>query len=72
MGAWTFIDRRLEAIMIEHGMSPDRPRYIGRAEAAAPATGLMQRHMEEQAMLVDVALTLPLKQIVRRSRGKAS
>ena len=72
MGAWTFIDRRLEAIMIEHGMSPDRPRYIGRAEAAAPATGLMQRHMEEQAMLVDDALTLPLKQIVRRSRGKAS
>ena len=72
MGAWTFIDRRLEAIMIEHGMSPDRPRYIGRVEAAAPATGLMQRHMEEQAMLVDDALTLPLKQIVRRNRGKAS
>ena len=72
MGAWTFIDRRLEAIMNEHGMSPDRPRFIGRVEAAAPATGLIQRHMEEQAILVDDALTLPLKQIVRRSRGKAN
>jgi 2-oxoglutarate dehydrogenase E1 component len=61
MGAWTFIDRRLEAIMTEHGMTPDRPRYIGRPAAAAPATGIMQRHLEEQAKLVDEALTLPLK-----------
>ena len=61
MGAWTFIDRRLEAIMTEHGMTPDRPRYIGRPAAAAPATGIMQRHLEEQAKLVDEALTLPVK-----------
>lgn len=71
MGAWTFIDRRLEAIMIEHGMTPDRPRYVGRPEAAAPATGIMARHMEEQAKLVDEALTLPPKPKARRTRRRA-
>ena len=72
MGAWTFIDRRLEAIMIEHGMNPDRPRYVGRADAAAPATGLMQRHLQEQAKLVDDALTVPPKSKTRKTtrRGK--
>ena len=70
MGAWTFIDRRLEAIMIEHGMSPDRPRYVGRPDAAAPATGIMQRHLEEQAKLVDEALTLPPKPKARRASRK--
>ena len=67
MGAWTFIDRRLEAIMIAHGMNPDRPRYVGRADAAAPATGLMQRHLQEQAKLVDDALTLPPKPKTRKT-----
>ncbi len=67
MGAWTFIDRRLEAIMIAHGMNPDRPRYVGRADAAAPATGLMQRHLQEQAKLVDDALTLPPKPKARKT-----
>ncbi len=33
-----------------------RPRYVGRAEAASPATGLFKRHAEEQARLVDDAL----------------
>ena len=70
MGAWTFIDRRLEAIMTEHGMTPDRPRYIGRPAAAAPATGIMQRHLEEQAKLVDEALTLPLKTKADRESRK--
>ena len=29
-----------------------RPRFVGRAEAASPATGLFKRHVEEQARLV--------------------
>ena len=59
MGAWTFVDRKIEAIMRELGMDHHRPRYVGRAEAAAPATGLMSRHLREQAALVDESLTLP-------------
>ena len=34
-----------------------RPRYAGRPEAAAPATGLLRRHNQEQAKLVDEALS---------------
>ena len=33
-----------------------RPRFVGRAEAAAPATGLFKRHAQEQTQLVDEAL----------------
>jgi len=32
---------------------------VGRPAAAAPATGLLRRHVKEQAALIDAALTLP-------------
>jgi len=38
------------------GLDGRRPRYIGRPAAAAPATGLMARHMAEQKAIVDAAL----------------
>jgi 2-oxoglutarate dehydrogenase E1 component len=58
MGAWTFIDRRLEAVLTGIDHTSKRPVYVGRFEAAAPATGLLKRHNLEQARLVDEALTL--------------
>ena len=59
MGAWRFIDRKLEAAMAEvPKLKAARPRYMGRAEAASTATGVMKRHIAEQAKLVDDALTL--------------
>jgi 2-oxoglutarate dehydrogenase E1 component len=33
-----------------------RPRFVGRAEAASPATGLFKRHVDEQVQLVTAAL----------------
>ena len=57
MGAWTFIDRRLEEVQQEIGARQARPRYVGRAEAASPATGSLARHRKEQAALVEEALT---------------
>ena len=57
-GAWTFVDRRIEAVMRDIGMTPDRPRYVGRPESASPATGLNARHVAEQKRLVDEALSL--------------
>jgi 2-oxoglutarate dehydrogenase E1 component len=50
MGAWTFIDRRIEKL-------GRRARYAGRAEAASPATGLAKTHAAEQGVLVNEALT---------------
>ena len=56
MGAWTFADRRIEAVLTGLGQKAQRPVYVGRPDAAAPATGLLKRHNAEQAKLVDEAL----------------
>jgi 2-oxoglutarate dehydrogenase E1 component len=55
-GSWTFIDRRLENVLTELKHKSTRPVYVGRPEAAAPATGSLKRHTAEQAKLVDEAL----------------
>ena len=56
MGAWNFVDRRIEAVLAGLDIAAKRPIYAGRAEAASPATGLFRRHVEEQAHLVAAAL----------------
>ncbi len=58
MGAWSFLDRRLEKVLIEADIKAKRPLYIGRPEAASPATGLVSRHLFEQNLLVSQALNL--------------
>jgi 2-oxoglutarate dehydrogenase E1 component len=55
MGAWYFVDRRIERAL---SGTNARPIYIGRPEAASPATGSARTHVKEQADLVDRALTL--------------
>ncbi len=56
MGAWNFVDRRIERVLAGLDIAAKRPRFVGRAEAASPATGLFKRHVEEQAQLVTAAL----------------
>jgi 2-oxoglutarate dehydrogenase E1 component len=56
MGAWNFVDRRIEQVLAELGGAATRPRFVGRAEAASPATGFFKRHLTEQAQLVEEAL----------------
>jgi 2-oxoglutarate dehydrogenase E1 component len=56
MGAWNFVDRRIEQALGGLDVASKRPRFAGRAEAASPATGLFKRHVEEQAHLVAEAL----------------
>ena len=69
MGCWTFLDRRLENVLIELDGACRRPRYVGRAEAASPATGNHGRHVREQQKLVDEALTVSAT--VRKGRMAA-
>jgi 2-oxoglutarate dehydrogenase E1 component len=57
-GYWHFVDRRIEGVLSECDIKAKRPVYVGRANAAAPATGLMSRHKAEQAKLIDEALTV--------------
>jgi 2-oxoglutarate dehydrogenase E1 component len=58
MGAWTFVDRRIEAVLREINHKAQRPIYVGRAEAASPATGLAKVHQQQQETLVREALRL--------------
>ena len=58
MGAWTFLDRRLEDVLVELDGPASVPRYVGRSEAASPATGNFARHVREQEALVNEALTV--------------
>ncbi len=56
MGAWNFVDRRIEQVLAGLDVAAKRPRFAGRADAASPATGLFKRHTEEQGQLVAEAL----------------
>ena len=58
MGAWHFVDRRIEKVLAEIGIAGKRPSYVGRPDAASPATGLAKVHAAEQAALVRAALTV--------------
>jgi 2-oxoglutarate dehydrogenase E1 component len=57
-GYWHFVDRRIEAVLAELKHKAARPRFVGRIDAAAPATGLLARHQAEQAKLMDEALSV--------------
>jgi len=72
MGSWTFIRDRLEQVLIMINHKQTLAQYVGRAGAASPATGLMTQHLEEQALLVDEALTLKKTVNKRRSIPQTS
>jgi 2-oxoglutarate dehydrogenase E1 component len=57
LGYWQFIEGRIEETLGHTKLAPKRPRYVGRPEYAATATGSYKRHLQEQAKLVDEALT---------------
>jgi 2-oxoglutarate dehydrogenase E1 component len=54
MGGWGFMEARLENLL----PACERPRYVGRAASASPATGSYSIHQKEQARLVAEALAL--------------
>jgi 2-oxoglutarate dehydrogenase E1 component len=58
MGAWSFVQPRLERVL--HAIEAARPivKYAGRPESASPATGHYAHHVREQKKLIDEALTL--------------
>ncbi|MBV8574981.1 MAG: 2-oxoglutarate dehydrogenase E1 component, partial [Acetobacteraceae bacterium] len=56
MGAWLYADRRIEKVLGQIETRSKRPRYVGRAPAASPATGSAKEHADQQARLVAEAL----------------
>ncbi|OSQ53053.1 2-oxoglutarate dehydrogenase E1 component [Marivita geojedonensis] len=57
-GAWTFMEPNLEWVLSRINAKHPRPRYVGRATSASPATGLASQHKAQQAALVNDALTI--------------
>ncbi len=57
-GAWTFIEPNIEWVLTRIGATHTRPRYVGRATSASPATGLASQHKAQQEALVNEALSL--------------
>ncbi|HXP96067.1 MAG TPA: 2-oxoglutarate dehydrogenase E1 component [Telmatospirillum sp.] len=60
MGAWTFVDRRIEFILEELAHKVHKAHFVGRKAAASPATGVHKNHIYEQSLLVEQALTAAL------------
>ena len=56
MGAWHFIEPYLEWVLNQINAPNKRPRYAGRAAAAATATGFMSKHLAQLKALLDDAL----------------
>ena len=71
MGAWSYAAEFVEEIAEELGFSQPRPRYAGRRVAASPATGQHSRHVQQQAELIDQALTVGLPHFGRIASRKA-
>ncbi|KIC46531.1 2-oxoglutarate dehydrogenase [Ruegeria sp. ANG-S4] len=57
-GAWTFIEPNIEWVLTRIKAKNTRPRYVGRATSASPATGLASQHKAQQEALVNEALTI--------------
>jgi 2-oxoglutarate dehydrogenase E1 component len=56
MGAWRYMDRRLEAVLESLKFKNTRVRYAGRDAAAATASGYPALHTHKQQKLIEQAL----------------
>lgn len=57
MGAWSYVDRRLETVLTDIGSRACRPRYVGRPANPSPAIGVFAAHDEGQTAVVQAALS---------------
>ena len=57
-GGWSFVEPNIEWVLTRLGATHARPRYVGRAASASPATGLASIHKSQQNALVNEALTM--------------
>ncbi len=58
MGAWQFVDSRIERVITNIGMESTRPHYLGRPASAATATGFAKKHEKVQKELVERAISI--------------
>lgn len=58
MGAWDFIEPRIERVLTINKLKASRPNYVGRRNAASPANGYQRVHSKEQEDLIKEALSI--------------
>ena len=58
MGAWSWLDRRLERLLLQASAAHSRVTYVGRPEAASPAGSFHGDHDADQRALVERAFAL--------------
>ena len=56
-GGWSFMEPNLEWVLSRINAAASRPRYIGRASSASPATDLASTHKNQQEALINEALS---------------
>jgi 2-oxoglutarate dehydrogenase E1 component len=56
MGAWSFVEPRIEAVLEMAKAESRRPRYAGRPASAATATGVLAKHEAERQQFLEEAL----------------
>ena len=56
MGAWRYIESRIENCLNSRKHKNARPKYIGRVESASPAAGYQKMHIVEQTKLIEQAI----------------
>jgi len=69
MGAWSYVEPRIRDLLLEK----ERPLpvcYVGRQERASPAEGSHERHVAEQARIVQTALTESPVLVATNGRGR--
>ena len=64
MGAYGFVNRRIESVMKEISFKQEKLVYVGRRAAASPATGVFDRHVANQKNILRLAIEADLKEIM--------
>ena len=57
-GYWNFLSEPIRDVISSLDIRAVRPQFMGRKAAAAPATGLLKRHLIEQEEVIDSALRI--------------
>lgn len=65
MGAWSFVQPRLQYVLDALKLANERPIFVGRKASASTASGAMVIHTKEQKLLLEQALTWPLADLLQ-------
>ena len=63
MGAWTYVYPRLISLLDKLDCRSKRPIFIGRKEAASPATGYAKIHKQEQEEIIERTLNTAYEEL---------